>query len=1372
VLDYLTTHSWTIFFGVLAIGALILLALIISAAIKKNEAPMPEKVEADRGKGIRLRFLRKSFRRAVEFVETKLASRSQKYNYHWSIVFDEGTSRDAVPFDQSGIPQSFDFSAKGDSSDKGLQWDVFDRGLTVQFKSDFLGKHTEKDIVDNKTWSDFLTLAENYRSERPFDSVVIAIPFSELLTNDPSADASLAQRARALQKRILQAQVRFALTFPVYILVTECESVPGFAKFAAALSPPMRNSIMGWSNALELTAPFLQDWVDSGLDSVLADVQEASIELAALAPGGQESSGHFMLPLHLEKVRHGLRLFIREVFKPSSYHSAFPLRGFYFTGDVSPESQVLAIRSSNLGEAEGAETQPKDVSEQTFDLKALDEVARSAVEAINRDPVIYREPVFLRDFIELKVFSETGLVRKASSYRMRVSGSNRLLRWAGVALIGFWCVALVGSSMRLAWVKDERLTLERKHQARDIKNLTRDPNESLPDLIERLKTQLSQELEIASNAVRPRELVWAIMMPGSWPIFNDLNEQLNVHFSHIIARSLQEDLRRLTYARISDLTGSRLDNITGTLSLEKTCALPKGLVKSDGLTLEAAVDPEDQPSYFPLMQYVDMVHAISDASSVINRFSLNDPRVPALVELRETLTLLLGAAPAFDVNGAYAFLSRGREDTAAVEMQNVRPAFECALGMGLAEFRKSLFENSKLTQLESRIAGQLTAFSSERDTAEDPGAWRMLSANLKEEEQIFSSGRGSWVRLEKISDDPSVRMMLNKIATSPLLGKDVARLANKQLQADFDAFKSKWTEAVEGGVSKGDLIWDQKTGAWETSKDRKALSLSVEKLLSGPWKEVHSKPVLPDADSDDYLSWDVSKLDEALAISDEMRKIKQELMPGVPFKYRANFDRFINQQITFRTAGLVSDAVVWSSMPAGNKADRESANARIAKIAMLFKWLNAKDLSRQMQNLVSTEATNRLYLINEEFVAAELFAPLNSKFKNWRNEMPPMMAAYGFDDMEALQTYVDQQIIAAGKFAQRASAVLSQLSDEEQVNPLVTRWAGIVQEVERYKLKSPRSALVSLEKLLLADPVKFKLDECASQAFGRNGSRGTNYFQAKFNSLRSNLASRCQVLVAEGYRAEWDNFAQHFNTNLKGRFPFVYAGATDGVSPATLDDIKTSFDLYASAKKSLGSKLQKDPSISAFAESMDEMVNFMTPIFLSDGKLAPGYDISFDFRVAREQEKFANTIIAWELRVGKDVLKSEQPRRKLYWKPGFPISLKMRHAKDGPIKPASPTGDEFIQPSGQSVVLSARTAWSLFELLSRYGDPVSQGLVDEGVNVLSLKYPWTSSVVKLTELPRNGFATVGVGFQIRPRGKNDLLIWPRVLPISAPDWKN
>ena len=81
---------------------------------------------------------------------------------------------------------------------------------------------------------------------------------------------------------------------------------------------------------------------------------------------------------------------------------------------------------------------------------------------------------------------------------------------------------------------------------------------------------------------------------------------------------------------------------------------------------------------------------------------------------------------------------------------------------------------------------------------------------------------------------------------------------------------------------------------------------------------------------------------------------------------------------------------------------------------------------------------------------------------------------------------------------------------------------------------------------------------------GRGSSRGANYFQATLNSLRNNLASRCQVLVAEGYRAEWGKFAQHFNANLKGRFPFVYAGATDGVLPATLDDIKTSFDLYAS----------------------------------------------------------------------------------------------------------------------------------------------------------------------------------------------------------------
>lgn len=215
--EFLSLHLWTLVFGLLTLLTLGLIAVIISAAVKTNDKPSTQQKDVDQGRTIRLRFMKRTFRLAVNFIESKLASQSEKYDFHWSIVFDEGASDHTLPFAQAGIQQSFGFDFEGSKSDKGVHWDVFDKGLTVQFKSAFLGKHSETDIVDNKTWGEFLTLCEHYRSQRPFDSIVIAIPFAELLSSGLSSDALLAQRARALQRRIWEVQSRFALTFPVYV---------------------------------------------------------------------------------------------------------------------------------------------------------------------------------------------------------------------------------------------------------------------------------------------------------------------------------------------------------------------------------------------------------------------------------------------------------------------------------------------------------------------------------------------------------------------------------------------------------------------------------------------------------------------------------------------------------------------------------------------------------------------------------------------------------------------------------------------------------------------------------------------------------------------------------------------------------------------------------------------------------------------------------------------------------------------------------------------------------------------------------------------------------------------------------------------------
>ena len=107
--EFLSLHLWTLVFGLLTLLTLGLIAVIISAAVKTNDKPSTQQKDVDQGRTIRLRFMKRTFRLAVNFIESKLASQSQKYDFHWSIVFDEGASDHTLPFAQAGIQQSFGF---------------------------------------------------------------------------------------------------------------------------------------------------------------------------------------------------------------------------------------------------------------------------------------------------------------------------------------------------------------------------------------------------------------------------------------------------------------------------------------------------------------------------------------------------------------------------------------------------------------------------------------------------------------------------------------------------------------------------------------------------------------------------------------------------------------------------------------------------------------------------------------------------------------------------------------------------------------------------------------------------------------------------------------------------------------------------------------------------------------------------------------------------------------------------------------------------------------------------------------------------------------------------------------------------------------
>ena len=1361
--DFLSLHLWTLVFGLLTLLTLGLIAVIISAAVKTNDKPPTQQKDVDQGRTIRLRFMKRSFRLAVNFIESKLASKSQKYDFHWSIVFDESASDQTLPIAQAGIQQSFGFDFEGSKSDKGVHWDVFDKGLTVQFKSAFLGKHSETDIVDNKTWGEFLTLCENYRSQRPFDSIVIAIPFSELLSSGLSSDALLAQRARALQRRIWEVQSRFALTFPVYVLITECESIPGFSQFAATLSPSLHHSMLGWSSAQELSAPFHIDSVDVGLDEVLADLQEASVELSALEAGSNLGSGYFMLPRHMEEVRQGLRLFFKELFKPSSYHSAFPLRGFYFTGDTSPESQILSFKSapSNVQDTSGkllGDPVPNNVS-----LSALDDVSFSAVN------VEQNTPAFLRDVLELKVFAETGLVRQAHNQRLRRSRGSWFVKWAGIVFVGIWAVGLVFTGVRLSIIKEEKIALDREYQSKSIMGAKRDAEDSLPLTINKLTAEVSRDLAVTNNENRKVQRFWSPALPGSWPVFSNIDDRLSSHFAITFSKSLKEDLRRLTYARISELTGSRLDNISGKLTPEKTCTLPNGWVRRDDENSVASVDPEDQAAYSSLMGYMETSKDLGLAISVINRFKRSDQPAPSSAELRTAITILFGQAPQVDTNAAQAYLSEFRDDNPLIDVDNVYGAFSCALNLGIGELEKAQYQQNPLLRNQQKISLLVSTIGSSPIANGQLKNWADLSEALKVESQLVGDGRGAWINLVNANDDPSISLLLEKIKSNSMFGPTVSQKANSELQTAFQKFKSNWLQVVKTGRGQSDLLWVEKKREWVASKDRIALAVAIDKLLGGPWRNIDSVGTLPSVSFDDFINWDVQKLEQALGMTDEMQKIKEGLIQSVPLTHRSSFNLFFAQQIVASTIQLLTSAVVWTDMPMANEAERVAINAKLAKLSMVLKRFDSGELYYQMEDLISSDAISRLYLIDDAFNDAELLVPVDTSLGTWQEKKPPMVAAYGVTNSALLQSYVEQQVIAITEFSKQAAVFLSQVSALEQADPLVKRWKAIVQDVERYKLKNPRSSLYALENFILMGDGKFNLQTCAQDGIARPRSRDNGHFQLTLTALSTSLSARCQEIVMANQVTNWKIFSDYFNTTLSNHFPFVDPQPPFKlVRSATADEIRRGIELFDKAKSAIAPEFSSAPELGGFIQNFEALKPLLTPLIATAGKKAIGYDVGFEFRVARAYEKLANTVIAWELQVGKSTLRSGEPSRKLFWELGRSMKLKLRLAQDAPIKPFPLLNNTAYSADGQTVTFSFDSPWSLLQMVSTYEDTVAQNSVKPGVNVLAVSFPWRSTALTAQALSLKGDVKVLLGFELSPHKSSTLLMWPQNIPSQAP----
>jgi type VI secretion system protein ImpL len=1350
----------------LAIGALllvtllvlVLLALIVSAALRAT-GQGGAAVDANKVRMLGAESLRQSFRSAVELIESNLAARPERYKLSWTLLLNESAQR-PLPLAQSGLPSALSADSTLSAAGQGIDWHFFDSGVIVQLQAGHLGSPDPDSASSNGVWDDFLGLCRSYRPQRPFDSIVLAVPCTALLQTDPQGQLDLMARAKAVHRRLWLAQNRLALRFPIYLVLSECDALPGFATFGAALPEPLRRSMLGWSSPYELVAPFRTQWADSAMDEIVRAASDHCAELSALEPPGADSSAYLMLPAELERLRGGLKLFCEELMRPSAYHEPFLLRGMYLTGDSSDTAALVgAMPAAPSGE-----------------LAALS-VAAPAPEAPAIAAAADAMPVFMRDIFERKVFAEAGLVQ-SSSQRMRRPAASRIASWVVLALPVLWAAALIVSTVRLhqlggdlvgylnALNSDTRRSLQNTRAGID------DPQRS-----QKRATDALLNIEQLGNA-----RFSSVFMPGSWPLFDDLHQRVVGRLEQGFADNAFDPLRRAVFSRLGQLTGVPIEPDSGVLIGGARCTMPAGWSEQVATPTGGALNVEDLPQFAATLGYLARLDELDRVIGAMLRLKATDAGPASGTDLALVVRVLLGA----ELNGTPArtaalFRAVAQREPSLV-LEPMQAAARCSLQLASTALYQRLFDDNDLLRSERMVAASSAGlFAGAQPGAGLAGqlpAWHALRDALNLQQNLLAGGKGGWMIQSSANLGAAHEAMMARISANSLLGKSAVQDTRRRAADGFGRFVTARDAALSApnpiDGSADNLVWSG--AAWAFSPPRKALQTSVAALVSQPWLSAAAPAQLPPLAPGATVSWNKALLEQAIQLAEVRKRFQAGPFIALPARLQQPAAALADLALAASAHRLLMQAlsVAPVELPSG-ASDTERAS--VLRVRAWLLEIGAADVSAELDTVLAADALSRLQRLDDIFRAAEVFVPRERTFQAWKGEKGVLLDAFGNGDAAVLAVYVAQQQEFVDTAASQAEGVLAQLTAFAPGHPLVTRWQAIVADLRRFRLKSPASSLMALEQFIVSGSADIDLGNCTDKLSTRGGQRrAADVFAERLLNLQNGLLARCRELAAGRYREEWERFAGLYNRDLARRAPFDSRPNGDAL-PADRDAVGAAMNQFDRARAA-GALAEREPgaaganaAVREAGEQLRRMREVLAPLYPVEPGQAGGLDVTVQFRPAGVAEAGANQIIDWSLAVGAGTLRLADPPRALRWEPGMPVLLSLRLARDGSGQPKAEAGHVNMTVSERTVTYRFDDPWALFSFIGAYRDnEMADG--DRRGPLLRFEFPVLHAAAGLNVAPLATRTRVFLRLSVSAPGKRTPLAWPTVFLSHVPGWQD
>ena len=316
------------------------------------------------------------------------------------------------------FPAGLNDLMQGAGGTLNMNWWFTNKGIIL----DTAGRIFEEKVQAGQSseWQEFLGMLKKSRKNMPINGFILAIPADSLIRDSL---AEIETKASHIAEQITLVQDKLGVRFPVFILITKADFIPGFREFVENVSEPrLQQQMLGWSNPKGLDEPFVPEQVDAYLEGVIGKLKKRRLAYMLDPRPTREKrlddlDALFAFPNQLREAIPNLRRYLEVVFSlnPWSKKPLF-IRGIYLTSSLQQGEALDQAIADVLGK------DLREMSLSTFKKET---------------------PLFLRDAFFEKIYREHGLVTSAQ----QVKGATR----RRVLLFGGICMVAILSILAAAW---------------------------------------------------------------------------------------------------------------------------------------------------------------------------------------------------------------------------------------------------------------------------------------------------------------------------------------------------------------------------------------------------------------------------------------------------------------------------------------------------------------------------------------------------------------------------------------------------------------------------------------------------------------------------------------------------------------------------------------------------------------------------------------------------------------------------------------------------------------------------------------------------------------------------------------------------------